>query len=281
MTMCVDKMTLLDREISPLFRTPSPFERRLGLWVDRIGEKTDSGIPGKMRVLGLYGFVQIIEGRGVFEVDTQSPRDVFAGDCLLMFPGVAHRYGSPGNVWTTRWIVCGGDKTRLLYDHGLLDSGRPVVHDTMGAVPQAHHSLGPLMKRYDPLSCLMRHNLICELLYALAAEQERSVAASQRAGLLPALIAYLDAHYREDIRPSLLARQFAVSYTHLRRLFRQSCGHGIKEYITQKRLSLAKHLLSENHYSIKQIASLCGYDDCHYFMRLFKARIGVTAGRFE
>ncbi len=280
MTMSVDKMTTPSREVSQLFRVPSPMERQLGLWVDRVGQKRDENIPDGLRVLGLYGCVAVTEGSGVFRVEQQPDRAVAAGDAMLLFPGVAHRYGAPGASWSTQWVVFGGATARVLQDMGLLDPQRPVVHDAMGALSQACATLSPLMQLSDSRSCLRRHNIICGLVLALAESRDAVTATAPREEVLAGLVAYLDEHFREDIRPAELARRFALSYTHLRRLFRMRHGHGIKEYITQKRLSLAKHVLSEKRHSLKHVAAMVGYDDPRYFMRLFKARVGVTAGRF-
>jgi AraC-like DNA-binding protein len=275
----VDKMTTTQRDISQLFRVPSPIERALGLWVDRVGRKRDQGLPERFRVLGLHGLVTVIEGSGVFHIEGQSPRSVSAGDVMLLFPGMPHRYGSPAG-WVTRWIVFGGERARTLERIGLLDASSPVVRDQFGAVSAACDTLSALMARSDSSACLKRHNVVCDLVHALA-ESRDMVSAASRAEQLAQLISYLDEHFLEEVRPADLARRFALSYTHLRRLFRQTYGHGIKEYVTQKRLSLAKRLLSEKRYTLKQVAFMSGYSDPHYFMRLFKARVGSTAGRFE
>ena len=78
-----------------------------------------------------------------------------------------------------------------------------------------------------------------------------------------------------------MAERFAVSYTHLRRLFRRDTGFSIKEFITYKRISKAKALILEKKLPLKQIAQQTGYNDAFLFMRTFKKIAGISPGKFE
>jgi len=268
-------------DLSQLFRVASRLERRLGLWVDRIGEKVDQGYPVRHRVLGLYGAVYICEGAGRFESQSAGVHEVHAGQCLLLFPREPHRYGSLHGPWHTRWVVWGGERAEAFERLGYLDTSRPVVTDSAGAATGACRELLPLMGAADPGACLQRSIVVGSLvlrLYRQRACSDRTPAARDTVRLV---VEYLDEHYREAVRPEQLARRFTLSYTHLRRLFRQAVGQSMKEYIICKRISHAKALLHDGVRPIKRVAAAVGYDDEYYFMRLFRRHTGVSAGQFE
>jgi AraC-like DNA-binding protein len=279
----MDKMTTAAKgtTVSQIFRTPCRTERTLRLWVDRIGEKTDWGLPERFRVLGLHGVVGVSGGSGVFEDVRRGPRPVAAGDCMLLFPSVPHRYGCPLGHWSTFWIVWGGELASALEGLGLVDPDDPVVRDQDGTVREAFGQLHPLMVRGDPGACLARLGVLSAMLTSLYAQRLRPVSVSSGRELADRVAAFLDTHYLERIAPHEIARRFAVSHSHLRRLFRAAMGQSVKEYVTNRRLSLAKRLLAEGGRTVKQVAAAAGYDDPCYFMRAFRRQVGVSPGRFR
>ncbi len=66
---------------------------------------------------------------------------------------------------------------------------------------------------------------------------------------------------------------------YLRTLFTKSAGRTPLQYLTHRRIELAKQLLSSSgatNYSIQYIARLCGFSDPYYFSRVFKKHTGVS-----
>ena len=61
-------------------------------------------------------------------------------------------------------------------------------------------------------------------------------------------------------------------------LFKEKTGYTPLQYLTEKRMENAKHLLSSSdlHYSISEIAELCGFEDIYYFSRVFKKNVGLS-----
>ena len=63
---------------------------------------------------------------------------------------------------------------------------------------------------------------------------------------------------------------------YITKIFKKETGFSYKNYVIEKRLSLAKKLLTETDYSIHDIALHDGYDNYSYFTRLFKKSFGMT-----
>ena len=75
-----------------------------------------------------------------------------------------------------------------------------------------------------------------------------------------------------DIRK--LVKDIPISYSHFRKLFKESTGKSPKEYLTALKINNAQQLLAKTDLSIKTIASFTGFGDQCYFSRIFKAKTG-------
>lgn len=75
-----------------------------------------------------------------------------------------------------------------------------------------------------------------------------------------------------------------LSKEHLRKLFIKEHGISPSKFLLQKRLSLAKQLLSkkeDGYLRINEIAETCGFDDHAYFCRVFKKETGLAPNEFQ
>lgn len=84
------------------------------------------------------------------------------------------------------------------------------------------------------------------------------------------LLDYIHENYNQPISTSNLAKMYYVTESHLCRIFKQSVGMTILEYINCFRIGKAAILLKNTDESISDIAQSVGYDNLNYFDRLFK-----------
>ncbi|MBQ8387570.1 MAG: PocR ligand-binding domain-containing protein [Clostridia bacterium] len=93
---------------------------------------------------------------------------------------------------------------------------------------------------------------------------------------------YIDEHLTEKIHIDGLCKEFYLSKNALYALFRDEFHTTVGDFIAEKRLHLAQHYLqTKTEINISQIASLCGFPDYNYFIRLFKKRLGMTPLQFR
>lgn len=88
---------------------------------------------------------------------------------------------------------------------------------------------------------------------------------------------YINSHLPADLTIDLLAQTFYVSKYHMMRQFKQTTGYTIGNYITSKRLLLAKELLSQD-IPITRICFDCGFQNYSTFSRAYKDFFGETPG---
>ncbi len=92
---------------------------------------------------------------------------------------------------------------------------------------------------------------------------------------------YIDAHLTENISLETIALQAGYSRNYFSTLFTSLNGLSPWEYITIKRVGLAKKMLSASDLSVTEIASKCGYENLSNFNRQFKRLTGYTPSEYN
>ena len=122
--------------------------------------------------------------------------------------------------------------------------------------------------------------LLAELLISLqryrAGEAENDGIEDTAHGRMREVAAYLCEHSREQITLSEVAAHFAVSPSHLSRVFHRETGFGLREYLVHYRIRQACDLLLNSDLSVTQIADQCGFSDSNYFGDAFKKATGLS-----
>lgn len=83
------------------------------------------------------------------------------------------------------------------------------------------------------------------------------------------LIQYINRHLQEELTIDILAKQSYLSKYYLMRKFKENTGYTLHNYITSKRLLLARSLIAEGTPVIKA-ARQCGFKEYSTFVRAYK-----------
>lgn len=89
------------------------------------------------------------------------------------------------------------------------------------------------------------------------------------------VIAYLNDHYAFDVPLERLAKIACMGTTKLKSSFKQLQGCTITEYVQQRRMSQAEHLLINTDFTMGQIAEMIGYSTSSRFAELFRKSTGI------
>ncbi len=96
------------------------------------------------------------------------------------------------------------------------------------------------------------------------------------------VVNYIDEHFcDEDFSVEKLAKEFHYSPQHIKRLFKGISNIPPKQYIVSKRIAKAQKLLLATNKNVTEISVECGFNDQHYFSRLFKSTVGHTPREFR
>lgn len=89
------------------------------------------------------------------------------------------------------------------------------------------------------------------------------------------VVSYIADHYAFDIPLERLASIACMSETKLKGRFKRQFGCSITQYIQERRMSQAEHLLINTDFTMGQIAQMIGYTTSSRFAELFKKSTGI------
>ena len=92
---------------------------------------------------------------------------------------------------------------------------------------------------------------------------------------------YIQINYRKDIGIQDIADYVGLSYSHVRKVFKDKIGKNIGDVINSLRMNEAKDLLVRTEISIKDLALSLGYNSDQTFSRVFKKLEGITPGEYR
>ncbi|MCD7060615.1 helix-turn-helix domain-containing protein [Pelagibacterium xiamenense] len=235
----------------------------------------------KGRTLQAYQFALISEGRGRLQAAPQPDvvRTVEAGDVILLFPGVWHRFSpDPETGWVEHWIECRGFAFDRAMDMELLPTERPLWH--AGKAGEAIFNTVHRLAREDALLHQPELSTLgLQLLARLC--QSRDLAEQGRARIVERARRILMEQSGRSPALAAVARDLGISYSTLRRLFRQHTGISLKQYQTEVRIRRACELLRNSDKSIKEIAGHLGYNSAFHFSTQFQKATGVAPSHWR
>ena len=266
--------------VSERFRTPSPLERAMGFWLDRVGAgvAVNGGeAPPPFRKLGLFAAVCVTRGEGVFHSIPFGEAEVAAGDVMLLFPDVPAAY-YPNRKWETEWIVWGGKEANVLADSGLLSAQRPVVCGKGGIVSDTRAKLLAILADETASAVLSRKIAVLDMIRELATKPP--AVADSASAVVGKAVAYVERHISAAPSVGEVASHRGYSETHFRRVFAKAAGISPKHFIINRMISLAKECLA-NGGTVKEAVDAGGFGSEPYFRSAFKRLTGTTPGEFQ
>lgn len=87
---------------------------------------------------------------------------------------------------------------------------------------------------------------------------------------------YIEQNLHRDLSLTHLASIVYLNRSYLSRLYKQRTGVSLSVYITEARITMAKHLLTETEHRIQDIVLCIGFESSSYFAHFFKRITGMT-----
>lgn len=94
-------------------------------------------------------------------------------------------------------------------------------------------------------------------------------------------ITMINADLSANLSLSMIAEENKISSGYLATVFKSEVGKTVSEYIREKRMNYAAHLLTTSHLQIQTIALHCGIMDVQYFSKIFKKHTGKTPKEYR
>ncbi len=94
--------------------------------------------------------------------------------------------------------------------------------------------------------------------------------------ILRPAIDYIQNNYCRNICLDEMATLCNISSSYFSKLFKKITGENFSNYINKLRMEKARQLLETSNISIKDLSIDLGYEDCAYFVKVFKKIVGLT-----
>jgi AraC-like DNA-binding protein len=260
----------------------------MGLSVQGVGRLIKD--PGHVRALrprtlNAFAAVYLDGGGGIFESGPTGRREVRSGTLFVLFPGVAHFYGPRERErWREYWAIFDGFIPERYRRTGLLDPTRPFFRLGQDAA---------LIRRWRECLYLAesrrprRAQELAEKFFALlghvfanARRPGEGEPARQRAveGVIALMEEQLD---RASFPLEDCAARFFMSYSALRKRFREATGLSPARYFARMKMRAARAQLLATGDSVKEIGARLGFPDPYHFSRRFKQLVGLSPQHFR
>jgi len=93
------------------------------------------------------------------------------------------------------------------------------------------------------------------------------------------ILSYLNQNIKNNLTIEELSEHFFLSASYICRIFKSATGTTINKYVTAKRITIAKSLLSEG-YSVNEACEACGFNDYSNFLKSFTKAVGISPKKY-
>lgn len=93
------------------------------------------------------------------------------------------------------------------------------------------------------------------------------------------ILSYINTHISENLTLEELSAHFFLSSSYLCRIFKATTGTTINKYITAKRITISKSLLSQG-YSVNEACEACGFNDYSNYLKAFTKAVGISPKKY-
>ena len=195
------------------------------------------------------------------------------GDIIIFPPDTPYYYNHKRkNEIGYNWVHFTGADTEKILKEYKLSTYPAVIHtEDDGSISSSFKSILDSAAKRDEFAEAELSILLNKTLLSIA----RRIY-TDKTGYLHKAISYINSFYATDVRVPLLAKLENLSTSRFNALFTAKHGISPMQYILKTRLNAACDLLMSTDLTIKEISSYVGYDDPHYFSRIFKRHIGFT-----
>ena len=133
------------------------------------------------------------------------------------------------------------------------------------------------------LKCLNARELMVTLNIMLESmsEKEDQRQSDSVPDLMDQIHRHIEENYPENITLTELAEKYHLDASHLSRTFSRTYGEFVIAFLTRIRMEKAAELMKEADRKLEAIAFLVGYDDYHYFSRVFRKKMGISPSEYR
>lgn len=285
---------------SRVLYTPSVFARTSLIHLQEVGslKAIHPHVSKRSNLVSFLCFV-VLSGSGELEYEGREYK-LAEGDCVFIDCRKAYSHSTGihcadnnnvgenedlnKNLWSLQWCHFYAPSLPSVYEKYKERGGHPVFHPKEPTrFTDLFTDIYKLASSSDHIRD-MRINEKLSVLLTLLMEQSwhpESVRVSRKRMELSSIKAFLDENYTEKILLDDLAEKFFINKFYMSKIFKETYGATINNYVIERRITRAKQLLRFTDKTIDEIGVMVGMDSANYFSRVFRKIEGISPGEYR
>ncbi len=264
--------------------TPSTFARTSLVHLQEVGslQAVHPHVSTRTNLLSFLCFI-ILSGEGTLSYEEQTYQ-LGQVDCVFIDCRKAYSHSTSDDLWAHQWCHFYAPFLPTVYEKYKERGGHPVFYpDDLIPLTSLLTDLYNLASSSDYIRD-MRINEKLGSLLALLMEQSwhpESMTVSIKRLELAAVKEYLDEHYIEKIALDDLSEHFFINKFYLSKIFKETYGTTVNNYLISKRITRAKQLLRFIDMTVDEVGVALGMGDSNYFSRMFRKEEGISPREYR
>ena len=108
-----------------------------------------------------------------------------------------------------------------------------------------------------------------------------TIAPNSKDDIIHSVIHFIQENYNENLTNKFIASKFHFHQNYLNQLMLAHTGVTLRQYLIDFRIRKALDMLLNTQYNVSEIARAVGYEDPHYFSRVFKKKTGLCPSHIK
>jgi AraC family transcriptional regulator, arabinose operon regulatory protein len=256
------------------------------LFVSATGQITRGlGHHFERRTFDEFIVLYCVEGSGWLRAGTTT-YPMHARDVGFVFTDLAHGYGADDHdPWSIHWAHFNGAHVPAFLDLIGVSPQKPITSlraDSRSDLVRHFNSMLSLLTVDHSLPHLLKASAyLRQILSSLVLVNSPPMDAAEEASVVDRVINFMHENITHTLQLDDLALKVNLSHSHLHRIFREETNQTPINYFIHLKIQRACELLDNTEMKVGEISDFLGYNDPHYFSRIFKQFTGYSPRRFR
>ena len=232
-----------------------------------------------------YNFEYVFAGKGYLST-LDKIYTVEAGDFFFLNRSRPHYYYTdPDELLEKIFVTVDGDFVESITNlYGLTDSiliRKVNVYRELADILEILKSMTADNKQESINSVCRKLLAIVQKVSPISTAGQEQMPRKTSYGLAKDVYNYIENSIDRPIRLSDIASYFYTSQSHIIRVFKQKYGVTPMQYIINRRIEIARHLLSYTELSIKEVSEMLCFSDAKHFSKTFRSLTGESPSQYR
>lgn len=220
----------------------------------------------------------------VISNDEKRQYAVHAGDVLLLPKATPHHYKADLKTpWTLYWAHFDGSLSQHYCRHIAGHEPRHLIHLGLSSllISSFEHLFKASNTGYALTAYISASHTLGQILTSIATSSIPGPGTAHQENSFSTVTAHMESVIHTQLDLDTLARLAGLSKYHFIKKYKETYGYSPIQHFIHRKIERACQQLDTTALNISAVADSLGYDDPHYFSRLFKKVTGLSPQQYR